>query len=341
MALALVSLLLLSPKPLPLLDHLDVLGQDLARTERELNDLRRQKNSLSLEVAQLESLLAARQLEFSRTRKVFQQRIVAISKMQNGARLALLGRAGSLEEFLQTRKLLRAVARHDGLLRTKHARELQHLSTLSTRINQKQRAFKAAIDDIQRQREALAAKRKAKLDFLQEVLSGRPQGRELALEFLRIHKRLTRTIGTLTPGPATGTSFASRRRSLPWPTLGRLVTGFGQEQDPFSGTVTDHPGVTLQAPYGTDVYAIFQGTVVFADWHSGFGQVVIVDHAGGYHSVVAHLSEVEVKKGQYVEQLEKLGSVGDSGAVETTRLYFEIRKEGTPQDPQTWLRPAP
>ena len=341
MALALISLLLLTPRPPSLLDHLDVLGEDLSRTERELGDLQRQKDILSLEVAQLESLLAANRLEFSRTRKLFQQRIIAISKMQSGARIALLGRAGSLDEFLQTRKLLRAIARHDGRLQDKHTREFQRMSTISTRISQKQGALEETIADIQRQREMLASKRQAKLDFLQEVLSNRPQGKELALEFLRVQKRLTHTIGTLTPGPATGASFASHRRSLPWPTLGRLSAGFGQKQDPFSGTVTDHPGITLQAPYGTDIYAIFQGTVVFADWHSGFGQVVIVDHANGYHSVVAHLSKVEVRRGQYVEQLEKLGSVGDSGAVETTRLYFEIRREGRPQDPLTWLRPAP
>ena len=340
MALALLSLLLMLQEPPSLLDQLDVLGEDLTRTERELGDLQGQRDTLSLEVAQLESILAANRVEFSRTKKRFQRRVIAISKMRSGARIALLGRAGSLDEFLQTRKLLRAITRHDARLQDKHAQEIERLSTISTRINQKQEALEATITDIHRQRELIASKRQAKLDFLQEVLSNRPQGRELALEFLRVQKRLTHTIGTLTPGPATGMSFASQRHSLPWPTLGKLSAGFGKKQDPFSGTVTNHPGITLEAPYGTDIYAIFHGTVVFAEWHSGFGQVVIIDHANGYHSVVAHLSEVEVRKGQYVEQLEKLGSVGDSRAVETTRLYFEIRKEGRPQDPLKWLRPA-
>jgi septal ring factor EnvC (AmiA/AmiB activator) len=177
MALALFSLLLLTPEPPSLLDHLDVLGEDLSRTERELGDLQRQKDILSLEVAQLGSLLAANRIELSRTQKLFQQRIIAISKMQSGARIALLGRTGSLGEFLQTRKLLRVIARHDGRLQDKHTREFQRMSTISTRINQKQGALKETIADIQRQREMLASKRQAKLDFLQEVLSNRPQGK--------------------------------------------------------------------------------------------------------------------------------------------------------------------
>ena len=81
--------------------------------------------------------------------------------------------------------------------------------------------------------------------------------------------------------------------------------------------------------------------MAFADWQPGYGQVIIVDHERGYHSVVAHLKEIKVKVGQPVSQLQPIGTVGDTGSTKGTQLYFEIRKNGRPQDPQDWLRSTP
>ena len=67
-------------------------------------------------------------------------------------------------------------------------------------------------------------------------------------------------------------------------------------------------------------------------------QLVIVDHGEGYHSLVAHLGSVAVKDGDVVGAGAPLGAVGDTGSLQGTQLYFEIRHDGTPQDPAGWLR---
>ena len=75
-----------------------------------------------------------------------------------------------------------------------------------------------------------------------------------------------------------------------WPVEGRLMGGFGERTDPFSGEGAMHTGVDISAPTGTPVRTTADGIVTFAAWNSGYGQLVIVDHGGGYETYYAHLS---------------------------------------------------
>src|SRR5260370_5256553 len=96
----------------------------------------------------------------------------------------------------------------------------------------------------------------------------------------------------------TESNFARRFHTnvLPsiWPVEGRLMGGFGQRTDPFSGEGAMHTGVDISAPTGTPVLATADGIVTFAEWYSGYGQLVIVDHANGYETYYAHLSRFGV-----------------------------------------------
>ena len=96
-------------------------------------------------------------------------------------------------------------------------------------------------------------------------------------------------------------------------------------------------GVEILAPLGKQVRSIFVGKVVYADWFSGYGKVVILDHGDGYLSLYAHLSEINVKVGIEVRENQVIGAVGDTGSLKGVYLYLEIRKEGVPLDPMEWF----
>jgi murein DD-endopeptidase MepM/ murein hydrolase activator NlpD len=128
---------------------------------------------------------------------------------------------------------------------------------------------------------------------------------------------------------------------LPWPAAGKVIQGFGPRRHPRFGTVVPHNGVAIGAPMGADVRAVADGKVVFADWFQGYGRTVIVDHGGGIMSVLSHLSAVIVEVGQPVVQGQMVGLVGDSGSLEGARLYFELRRDGAPENPLGWLSSVP
>jgi murein DD-endopeptidase MepM/ murein hydrolase activator NlpD len=125
-----------------------------------------------------------------------------------------------------------------------------------------------------------------------------------------------------------------------WPVEGRLMGGFGERTDPFSGEGAMHTGVDISAPTGTLVRTTADGIVTFAGWKSGYGQLVIVDHGGGFETYYAHLSRFAVVDGQEVRRGDQVGAVGTTGRVTAPHLHYEVRIAGAPVNPHTYLAKA-
>ncbi len=85
------------------------------------------------------------------------------------------------------------------------------------------------------------------------------------------------------------------------------------------------------------MHAVAPGKVVFAGWLRGYGNLLILDHGSGYHSLMAHLASVVPTVGAEVQPGEEVGTVGDTGSLKGAYLYFEIRKGGLAVDPAPWF----
>lgn len=116
------------------------------------------------------------------------------------------------------------------------------------------------------------------------------------------------------------------------PVPGAVVQRFGQADD--LGIVAR--GHTYEAPRGARVLAPAAGSVMFAGPLAGHGLILIVEHAGGYHSLVAGLVRIDVRVGQRVTQGQAVGQMDQRGDGRP-RLYFEFRQAGQPVDPQRGL----
>jgi murein DD-endopeptidase MepM/ murein hydrolase activator NlpD len=139
--------------------------------------------------------------------------------------------------------------------------------------------------------------------------------------------------------PPQGTAFTSSRRSLDRPqesvSADRVETSpFGWRRDPFSGVNKYHRGVDLRAAYGEPIGAADGGTVVFAGEQGGYGQTVVVEHAGGVRTRYAHLSSLMTETGAEVKAGEPIGRAGRSGRATGTHLHFEVTENGHPIDPR-------
>lgn len=132
----------------------------------------------------------------------------------------------------------------------------------------------------------------------------------------------------------------SKRRAFlasPLP-FSRVTSGFSMRMHPILQTWRAHLGVDYGAPSGTPVQAVGDGVVESAGWQNGFGNVVHVRHANDRVTVYAHLSRIDVKKGQRVEQSQKIGAVGATGWATGPHLHFEFRVKGQHQDPRAIAR---
>lgn len=162
-------------------------------------------------------------------------------------------------------------------------------------------------------------------------------GRVLAAEFTtagRTHHALW-----FVPSDGRGGYFGldgeSRRRAfLASPVeFSRVTSGFANRFHPILQVWRRHQGVDYAAPTGTPVRVVGDGIVDFAGWQNGFGNVVIVRHTGNRETLYAHLSRINVRKGQRVEQGQNVGAVGSTGWSTGPHLHFEFRVNGAHQDP--------
>jgi len=130
---------------------------------------------------------------------------------------------------------------------------------------------------------------------------------------------------------------ASAEPSL-WPVEGRITSSFAERVDPFMGEGAYHRGVDISTTYGRAVLAPADGTVEFADRMSGYGMLVIVDHANGFSTRYGHLSGFAVIPGQRIRRGDIIGYVGLSGRSTGPHLHYEVRINDNPVNPYNYLR---
>ena len=163
--------------------------------------------------------------------------------------------------------------------------------------------------------------------------------RLLDLEFDRMGKALLVDVKDL---DVLAEKLDSRRlllESVPrgWPVRGMLSSGFGVRTSPFTDTPVFHHGLDIVARAGTPVLAVAPGTVVKSGFEALVGNVVVVDHGGGYRSMFAHLSERAVEEGALVAKGDLLGKVGATGRTTGPHLHYEVRVNGLPLNPTRFL----
>ncbi len=120
----------------------------------------------------------------------------------------------------------------------------------------------------------------------------------------------------------------------------RVTSGFAMRMHPILQQMRAHLGVDYAAPVGTPVRVVGDGTVEFAGWQGGYGNVVHIKHNGSDTTVYAHLSRIDVRKGQRVTQGQNIGAVGATGWATGPHLHFEFRVNGVHKDPLSIARNA-
>ena len=331
--------------------------------ERDVARLRGQERSLLADVERLELEVRLRSEQLRETQLVLHRaseqmdatlrRVreldasVAQARPQLAARARALYKMGELSyvrmllsveqpaDMLRGYRFVSALARRD---REKMAALRANLATLAATRDDLQRKTREAMSlraELDRARRALEADRQRKSELLTSIV----EKKETHAAYLQELEEAEGKLGQLLSGLGAAdidVPITVFKGALPWPARGRVRVAFGRHKHPRFETYTLHNGIEIEAPVDTPVTAVHDGTVAFADQFLGYGLMVIIDHGGKNHTLYAHLAETRVRAGQHVSAGDVVGTVGASG-VDGPGLYFEMRSQGKPQDPQEWL----
>lgn len=130
-----------------------------------------------------------------------------------------------------------------------------------------------------------------------------------------------------------GSNFAALKGKLNLPVRGDVTNRYGAARQ---DTGVSWKGLFIRAPEGTEVKAVAKGSVVFADWLRGFGNLIIIDHGDGYMSLYGNNQSLLKNLGDDVKGGDTIAAVGNTGGNESTGVYFELRRQSKTFDPMVW-----
>ena len=140
------------------------------------------------------------------------------------------------------------------------------------------------------------------------------------------------------PAPKKGGNFESNKGKLPWPTDSRNVLyKFGIVKESRFGTTFRNSGIDIATKPEADVRSVADGTVAQISWLRGYGNIVILEHAGGFFSVYGNLGKVDVSEGQNLSARARIGKTAEEGWLEGSKLHLEIRNGRREVNPLDWL----
>lgn len=125
---------------------------------------------------------------------------------------------------------------------------------------------------------------------------------------------------------------------ISWPAKGKVIRKFGIQTHEKYNIQTVNNGIDIALKYGSSVNAAADGEIVYSGAFSGSGQMLIIDHKNGFHSVYANNSQLLVNKGDRVKKGQVVAYSGNSSTTEEASLHFELRKNGKPVNPMSYLK---
>ena len=313
--------------------------------EAELASARARLDRLSELLAVQTARLRRLQVEYARAVGVLEARVRTAYMDEPPDMLSFLVSASSFDDLVDNVDFLDRIGRQDQRVaadvdRVRRNAAAERAATIRTRrmqaaavsvIGAHTDAARAARDRLAADRDrlvtvesikqsALADTRETRAEYVGEVES-------LAAESAALAARIR---AAQTGAGSTGTGQPSAAGFV-WPCEGVVVSGFGVRWGRM------HEGIDIACAYGAPVHAAAAGTVIYAGWMQGYGNLVVLDHGNGISTAYAHASAILVSVGQSVGQGEEVSLVGATGHATGPHLHFEVRVNGVAVDPLSYL----
>jgi septal ring factor EnvC (AmiA/AmiB activator) len=184
----------------------------------------------------------------------------------------------------------------------------------------------------------LKAVKQEKLDMIARINQQRDLNSRLLDELKVESENLTRVLDQKTMASvADAVDLGVSRGRLAWPLGGTVISAFGKKKSARFDTYTMNNGIEIKPERSDEVRAVGGGEVIFCDYFKGYGNLLIIQHAGNFHTLYGHCASFLKKPGDRVGTGEVIALAGNSGSLYGKALYFEIRQNLKPLDPLLWL----
>lgn len=334
--------------------NLDQKESDLGRLDRDLRGVESNLDHTGTEIGKVSD-------EANRKRQEIERRLTSLYKAGELGALRMFFSAESFPQIAENIRYMRSILDNDKRIFVEYNQKIEELKKLKADLERDAQKKERIKENIALKKREIEQEKRKKADYLVKVRQDRKSYesslKELQANAARLQSMLVRLeaqsrrklssrhekpgskpkpLAELPPVPDRG--FASQKGRMSLPVRGTVLESFGKHKHPEFNSYTFSKGLSISAAAGTEIKSIYEGNVIFADYFKGFGNMIIVDHGGGYFSLYAHASKITKKVGAEVARHETIAAVGDVDSTKGSILYFEIRHQGRPVDPAGWVR---
>ncbi len=320
---------------------------DLENTNKQLNmveaELRKYRNILRVtesKISKVESEISQNRSDIEKRGEWLKRKLRAMQKYGHAADIVMLFLSSEdISQLMRRGKSLQYIAGYEHRVLNTYKENLESLQKKESQLMALKAEQVKNRERVMAEEVSLAEKKKEKEILLASVKKEEYSYRRMLKELESSSKKLLEVIRETEKAKTYDVKgFSSLKGRLPWPVEGKVAIPYGSQKDPQFNTPVFRSGAYFQSEADSFTKAVYNGMVVFAEWFKGYGQLVIINHGDGYHTLYGSLSEIFTKVGDIIKEKQIIGRVGNSGILNMPGLYFEVRYKGKPLDPLQWLK---
>jgi|WetSurMetagenome_2_1015567.scaffolds.fasta_scaffold00217_29 murein hydrolase activator len=333
-----------------------VVDSNLGDISDQMTTAKKQLNALKGNITVLEAQIAASSGKLESQRQRLRKRLRTLQRINASKEVMLMLISNEDPSTLMriSRSLAEISKRYMDSIKV-YLSQLIHLQEQNKKLNALIGNLRSEENSLSRLEHAFKAKKQEKETLLAGVRKEKESYQKMIRELREDSNRLQSMIrdserrGKAQRGKTTrggrekheslpvDSEFTRLKGRLSWPVQGKVAIKYGSQIDPIYNLPVFRSGIHIRSKAGAAVRAVWKGRVVYAAEFKGYGNLVVISHGAGYHSLYGNLSKIFLKNDVIIKANEAVGSVGDSSVIGGSGLYFEIRYKGKPLDPRQWL----
>ncbi|HWS70562.1 MAG TPA: peptidoglycan DD-metalloendopeptidase family protein, partial [Thermoanaerobaculia bacterium] len=322
--------------------ELEEVDLELGIRTRELALAEDARAQLDAEQQRIQGQIAELAPKIDRQKTFLRKRLVALYRMGGLSYLRMFLAIDDRRDPIEAMSMLSYLVSRDARAVSHFQTAQQQLALRFADLADRQKRLQEMQRVVEDRRQAVAAAHEQKERMLASLRVEESGGQKQLAELEEKARRLERLIETLSKQPVPGLPSSGDVRTLqgalPWPVTGKVIERFGRQRNAKFATVTTNNGVKIAAAAGAPVHSVFPGTVLFSQWFKGYGNLIIVDHGNRVFSLYGNLKAPAVAVNDRLTAGQAIAGVGENEDAKSGYLYFEIRQDNKPEDPQKWLR---
>lgn len=308
----------------------------LAQLQKDLAYLESQFQQTSIDVAAAEEDLADAEARLNLRQNLLETRLRTMYEEGTVSYLEVLLSAKDFGDFLSRFELLKDIVAQDAELMKQVKAEREEVAAKKAALEEKKAQIARLKDQTASQRATVA---QVTTDLQTKKGQLAVNLRELEKQEDQLIERSNQLTDQISAIQAKLGTKRTGKLSMIWPVVAPITSQFGNRYHPVLKKYKMHTGLDLGAKMSTPIKAAESGTVIMAQWDSGYGNMTVIDHGDGISTLYGHQSKLAVKVGDKVARGQVIGYVGSTGISTGPHLHFEVRVNGQVKNPLNYLPP--